>query len=443
MDYPHWDPPYLGGGMLIGIIAVLHVFVSHFAVGGGLFLALTERRAAQLGDAGLLSYVRTHSKFFLLLTVVFGAVSGVGIWFVIALVHPAATSMLIHTFAFGWAIEWCFFVVEIAAILIYYATWDRLDRHSHNLMAWIYFIAAFASLLVINGMLSFMLTPGKWLETRSFWHGFFNPSYLPSVIVRTAVTLALAGVYAMFTGARESDDVKMQVVPLASRWVLAAIPLFLVGGIWYQFALPELSLHIVTGGAPVVMMVATLSVLFSAILFPAVYFLGVRQPAQFTPAMGALLLVIALLATGVTEWVREAVRKPYIIHGYMYSNGTLASGERDYARDGYLSGATWASVRDFDPGDPQQTMAAGRELFRGQCQSCHTVQGFNGIKPLVYGWSREFLAYQTERLDELRAFMPPFVGSAAEKQALTAWLYALNYRSEETAHVDAGDTAGG
>ena len=45
MNYPAWDVPLIGGGLLIGLIAVLHVFVAHFAVGGGLFLVWTEARA--------------------------------------------------------------------------------------------------------------------------------------------------------------------------------------------------------------------------------------------------------------------------------------------------------------------------------------------------------------------------------------------------------------
>ena len=91
---------------MIAIIAILHVVISHLAVGGGLFLVLTEGKALRTKNPALLEYVRKHTWFFLLLTMVFGGMSGVGIWFIIALVNPAATSSLIHTFVFGWAIEW-------------------------------------------------------------------------------------------------------------------------------------------------------------------------------------------------------------------------------------------------------------------------------------------------------------------------------------------------
>jgi hypothetical protein len=74
MNFPVWNVPLLGGGMLIAIIAILHVFVAHFAVGGGLFLVWSEARAYQAEDEGLLRYVRQHSTFFVLLVLVFGAV---------------------------------------------------------------------------------------------------------------------------------------------------------------------------------------------------------------------------------------------------------------------------------------------------------------------------------------------------------------------------------
>jgi len=182
MNFPAWDGPLLGGGMLIAIVAILHVFVAHFAVGGGLFLVWSEARACRTRDDDLLRYVRAHSTFFVFLVLVFGAVSGVGVWWTIALVSPSATSTLIHSFVWAWAIEWVFFFVEIAAAFIYYYGWDRLDRRTHLAVGWIYFAAAWLSLFVINGILTFMLTPGRWLATHTPIDGFFNPTMVPSLV---------------------------------------------------------------------------------------------------------------------------------------------------------------------------------------------------------------------------------------------------------------------
>ena len=54
MDYPIWDLA-MGGGVLIGIVAIIHVWVSHFAVGGGIAIAVVETMAVRRGDAALRS----------------------------------------------------------------------------------------------------------------------------------------------------------------------------------------------------------------------------------------------------------------------------------------------------------------------------------------------------------------------------------------------------
>ncbi|HNY12572.1 MAG TPA: cytochrome C, partial [Candidatus Wallbacteria bacterium] len=128
MNYPFWDIPLLGGSMLIAIIAILHVIVSHLAVGGGFYIYYTEVMLRKSPDSQLLDYLKSHAKFFMLLTTVFGAVSGVGIWFAIGLVSPAATSTLIHIFLYAWAIEWVFFFVEITAITLYVYKFDALTQ---------------------------------------------------------------------------------------------------------------------------------------------------------------------------------------------------------------------------------------------------------------------------------------------------------------------------
>ena len=234
MNYPVWYLPQLGGGLLIAIIAILHVVISHLAVGGGLFLVLTERKAIKTNNSALLEYVKKHTWFFLLLTMVFGGMSGVGIWFIIALVHPAATSSLIHTFVFGWAIEWVFFIGEIVALLIYHYRFGKMDSKSHMILGWLYFIFAWLSLFIINGILGFMLTPGKWIETGSFWHGFFNPSYLPALIFRTCISLIFAGVFGLVTGAWLKDrEMRYTVFRLCAKWMYIPLAVLVFTGIYY------------------------------------------------------------------------------------------------------------------------------------------------------------------------------------------------------------------
>jgi hypothetical protein len=53
MNYPFWEIPYLGSGWVIGIIAIFHVMISQFAVGGGLYLPMAERKAMRMPEGPL------------------------------------------------------------------------------------------------------------------------------------------------------------------------------------------------------------------------------------------------------------------------------------------------------------------------------------------------------------------------------------------------------
>jgi cytochrome bd-type quinol oxidase subunit 1 len=424
MNYPVWEIPQIGGGMMIGLIAILHVFVSHFAVGGGLYLVLAERKAYRENDPAVLEYVKDHSLFFVLVVLVFGAVSGVGIWWSIGLVSPAATSTLLHVFVWAWAIEWVFFAVEIVAAFVYYYGWDRLDRHTHLIVGWIYFIAAWLSLFMINGILTFMLTPGRWLMTREFWDAFFNPTAIPSLIIRTMVSIALAGLYGLVTAAAIAERrLKAKMVRYAAGWLLPASLVLPLGGVWYISQIPPLAREISMGGSPAVMIFAGLSIALSAILFIFAFFGPFQRPQHFNLPFAFMLALIGLSVTGVTEWVREAVRKPYVIYGYMYSNGITKREQEAIQREGALAAAKWVTTREVREDNRQEV---GRNLYEIQCASCHTIDGFNGMRFAVKGWRKEFIDFQLQHLSELKGFMPPFMGTEAERRALAAWLANLN-----------------
>jgi mono/diheme cytochrome c family protein len=354
---------------------------------------------------------------------VFGAVSGVGIWWTIGLVSPPGTSTLIHTFVWGWAIEWVFFLVEIASALFYYYGWERLDARTHLAIGWIYAGSAWASLLVINGILTFMLTPGAWIATQSFVDGYFNPSMLPSLVTRTAVAVALAGLYALLTAAVvEPTELRPRAARWAARWILVGCAVIPFSGAWYISQIPPMAREISMGGAPAVTIFAGLSIVLSALIVLLTYFGPFRRPQDSSILVAATIAFLGLGVTGVTEWVREAVRKPYLIYGYMYSNGIRLGEVAAIRRAGILASAKWVTVRDAADPDWQHV---GREIFRTECRACHTVDGYNGIRPMVKGWREEFLDYQLQHLNELKGFMPPFVGTEQERHALARWLAYL------------------
>jgi mono/diheme cytochrome c family protein len=433
MNYPVWDV-FFGSGFLIALVSIVHVFVSHFAVGAGLFLVISEKKGYREEDTPFLGWLQRHSRFFVLLTVVFGAVTGVGIWFTISLVHPAATSTLIRSYVWAWAIEWLFFFIEITAAIMYVYGWSWMDRRTHLWFGWVYFWSALGSMVVINGILTFMLTPGGWLQSGSFWEGLLNPTYWPSLGLRFSLAIALAGIYAMVTGNYGKDrELRRRVVGWSARWTMPAFLALPIFAFWYISMLPEGVWASTQGRMPTATLYARMIIVFSALAFLGSLW-ALLRPGRFPLAASLSVFVAAFLAVWSFEFIRESIRKPYVIYGYMYSNSILAEARiRDgdfnleaLQRGGILKSSRWTRHREVEP---HNEVEAGSEIFRLECQSCHTLGRYRGISKLLKTKSWDEAAIYA-RLGTLHSMvngaMPPFVGTEQEKAALARFLAQLN-----------------
>ena len=448
MNYPFWDIPYLGSGWVIGLIAIFHVMISQFAVGGGVYLPLAERMAQRMKDGHLraewMKQLASHSKFFLVLTAVFGTVSGVGIWFAIGLTHPEATSTLIHNFVFGWAMEWVFFLIELTTIAVYYYTWNRVDEKLHLRVGWVYAGASVATLVIINGILAFMLTPGDtWIavagtghEASKFWNAFFNPTYWPSLFLRTCVCASLAGIWALITASRidgeKHPELKTSKVQWSVKWLVpsfVAMPFLMI---WYyamvpasQKALLTLGIDTINSGTfSTVTRMALIIVVTSATIIGVAYFLAYRNPLEFNLAHAVAVLLLALMATGAGEYSREMLRKPYVIGRWMYSNGVRVPYVNRINAEGFLAHSEWV----WNGADT--SYSRGEAIFRGECGSCHTLNGYRPLTQLLQGRDAANIRNFTVMLHEnkpdspYRKFMPPMTGTQQDVDDLTNFLNA-------------------
>lgn len=444
MNYPVWNVPYIGSGLVIAIIAIIHVMLSHFAIGGGFFLFITEAKAVREGRADWLVRLKGYSKFFLVLTGVFGAMTGVGIWFSIGLASPSGTSLLIHNFVFGWAIEWVVFLVELTFAAAYYYTWDRIPQKTHLRIGFLYGVASFLTLAIINGILTFKLTPGQaWLEAAGsgneshfFFQAFFNPTYWPSLFLRTLVCLSMAGVVSLVFFSRidgERDGkIKREMVRWASLWLLPAFVLLPICFIWYLWMVPSsqrdlMSLGISTigmGAFTQVTRLTLMSVLTTGTIVGVVYFLAYMSPREFKFGHALAIVVLAFIATASTEGAREMLRKPFIIVDYMFSNGTRKTQVEKFNAEGYLVNSPWKPVAE-------NQLAVGRRMFAGQCMSCHTVEGYRAMTKFLQGRDEKSIGnildmmHKPSETSPYVKFMPPVVGTDAELAALRAYLYSL------------------
>src|SRR3972149_5922581 len=324
MHYPWWYVPFLTSPMLIALIAVIHVYVSMYAVGGGLFLAVETAYAYRSTNSRYLAYLKEHTWFFILLTVVFGAITGVGIWWTIGLASPLATATLIHTFVFGWAMEYVFFVLEIVSAFIFYYYWGRLQPKVHVQVGWIYAASAWMSLVLITGITGFMLNPGAWLQNRSFWIGFFNPQFVPQVLARTGGAFLLASLYVYLHASIKVKDPGLRdlIAKRSARPALLGSILIVLGGLgWYLF-LPESAEAALSAAAALTVMMVLIFVITIAV-FVMLYLGPYRHPGWLSPGFAILLFVFGVGAFSTGEFIREAVRKPYIVYNVVMGNQLL------------------------------------------------------------------------------------------------------------------------
>jgi len=440
MNYPVWDVSYLGAGLVVAIIAIVHMLISHLAIGGGAFLFVAEIWSDRQPEGRRIrDWLHKYATFFLVFTTVAGALTGVGIWFSIQLASPEGTSLLIHQFVFAWATEWVMFLAELTILYLYYYGWDRNSRSLQRFLAGAYFVIAWLSLVVINGILTFMLTPGGWtVENRDIVAAFFNPGYWPSLGIRTLLTLIIGGLSAILVASRIQDEpFKSRIVRFSAKWVIPAgigLPVFVL---WYWSTLPQTARSLAEAGVAglaggrleAMARFGWLAGIAIAAVLLGTLALAVRPRAASTTGAVALLLIVLCGIMG-GEFFREMARKPYVVYGTLYANSVWKQDAQDPQRNRlcYLDRTRW------DPPVEPLSLGHGRWVFRLQCVSCHTRDGYRAIKPRTAAWTPSFGFRWLLTMDS-QGVMPPFQGDAGDRAALTAYLLSLHGRKVSAAEI--------
>jgi len=432
MNYPIWDIPFLGAGLVVAIIAIIHVLISHLAIGGGAFLFIAEvwSNRTEHGDR-IRDWLHKYATWFLVYTTVFGAVTGVGIWFSIQLANAEATSLLIHQFVFAWAIEWVAFLGELTVLYFYFYGWKKNSRSLQVFLAGAYFVISWMSLFIINGILSFMLTPGDWtILNKDIFLGFFNPGFFPSLLIRTLAMFMIGGLFGIIVAARVTDDsdFKERIISFSSKWIIpaaVAAPFLLL---WYWSTLPENTIEIFKSGVTGVMggklealtRYFWLAIIAAGLILAGIAFILIRPRAASLTGAIALFLIAQFGVLGA-EFFREMARKPYVIYGVLYSNGLWQSDadNPEYMKKPYLDQAKW------HPDVEELSSEHGEWVFRLQCAACHTRDGYRAISTRTKDWTGEFGFKWLETLDQ-QGVMPKFQGSAEDRAALSAYLVSLH-----------------
>ncbi len=440
MDFPVFHLDFLNNRFLIAIIAVLHVLINHpLAVGGLPLITLLEwwgskkKSQDEMSQWDHLAY-RILFVFFIITTTL-GAMTGVGIWLSASLINPYAIGSLIRVFFWAWFVEWIVFVTEVCLILAYFLTWKKLliDKAKHIRLGIILSVASWITMSIIVAILGFMMDPGNWRTDRSLINGILNPLYLPQLAFRTPLAMVMGGAVGLgFVNlfARHQRSLRLEASALISRWMIFWLPFLAVGGYWYYHRLPSTMIgnlavanttqefanwyHIL-----LVTIVAGVVSAFAVAIYGSLGRFKIPALVSVVPS----LILMGLLAH--FERVREFIRKPYAIGGYLYSNGFREEDYPLFKKDGILKHATYSSVKTITD---QNKILAGKEVFMLACTRCHTLNGINSIRTNItamYGpgpWSKDQLSNYIGVMHSTRRYMPPFPGSPQELDALAAYL---------------------
>lgn len=422
-DFPFYPVQDFGPamkGMVIGGIGVFHVFVAQFAIGGGLLMCWLQWRAQKHDDVLARRFLDSYFQVLVLISFVVGALTGVGMWLTSIQVSPRTIGAMVDEFHWIWAIEWTFFLVEVVAGYTFYRCKDRLRDSTRMLLLLTYSLAAWFSLFWINGILSWQLTPGTWTESGGVWHGFFNPSFWPSLFYRTFVSLTLGGLVALavvHTMRELSRGDRAQLMRTCARVLLPMLAMPITG-LWYLATIPEDSRSWLMGGSVAMTMALAISAGASTLVGLYVATGIWKRNLYVSMSTAMLLLALAFGATGAGELVREGARKPYTIRDTLYANSLTHSDVKRMRIAGSVADDPWP-LRDPAP---HAVLRTGQKVFRLQCSVCHTLNGANGVDHLVATWKADQMRMNLAMLQNTKAFMPPFAGTPDELESLVQFL---------------------
>jgi len=436
--------PGLTSPMWIAIVAVLHVYTAMYAVGGSIILSSQTSLAYRLKNNAYLEYLRNHTWFFMILTVIYGSLLGVGIWWTIGLASPLATEELIRIFVLGWAMEYVTFLIEILSIFIFFYYWGRLSEQDHVRIGWIYAAAAVGSLLIITPITAFQLNSGGWMPEDGFWKAFFNPQSLPQIAARLGGSLLLGALYFFLHSTvklPEGDPIRETVSRQSAKWAMLGAALTISGGLsWYVFLPPSAKAALVGASVLNVLMIIVFALTAGVVLM--MYFGPLRRPRWISLGFSVLFFALGHAATGTGEFIREAVRKPYIVHGRVMGSQIRLEEIPKLRRSGYLAGGVWTSAYikyrfpkavqdgriDYEKIKKMplaERREVGRTIFQYHCGDCHAVEGYSAVSQLARGWDRELVLYTVKNPERVRYFMPPWSGNDVEAECLADYIMSI------------------
>ncbi|MEW6728291.1 MAG: cytochrome c [Pseudomonadota bacterium] len=437
--YPTWYEPGIGSGWVVGLIATVHVLFSHTSVGAALFFMALATIAYRQNRPELLDFIKKYGLFLLVFSYVLGSITGPGIWYSTTVASPRGISALIHSFVWKWATEWVFFVIEVVGVYMVTYLVGKVDQKTHLRLTIILGLASYTTMMIILGILSFMMWPGKeaWFAEGGYLKGFYGSNTFAQLAMRTAFMFAITAVVgSIITAGFKDQAFRAQM----NRWLaIMGIVATVIGASlfgWYLDTLPETAHLVMENRLPAWFSTSLYAVLGGMLAYFAFMLL---TPRMITTAVAGVATV-AMLVFGLwpEEVARESIRKPYVAGQYVYSNQVIA---RDVPGMGIkseipvLEAHGWLKTDVFMPVElrevtPHNAARVGEALALTMCSNCHSLSE-TGIRPLknYLGGNTDVGAIKTYLQAALTTgntlYMPKMPMKDEEAEALAVYLATL------------------
>ncbi|MCL4490867.1 MAG: cytochrome ubiquinol oxidase subunit I [Nitrospirae bacterium] len=432
MQFPIFQAPYLGNGMTIALDAVPHVIISHgLAIGAITLIVISEYFGFRKSSREWEAFAKEFLRFTIIITTGLGAITGVGIWLITSALSPRGIGSLLRIFFWPWFAEWIAFTLEVIVILIYYFTWDTWTgekKKQHIYLGASYIVFSLSSAFLITGILGFMLTPDGWPWDKSFWSAFFNPSFLPQLLLRVSMAFALGAIFSvafLFATRRESafrkealrffgkvSSISFSATGIFSWWYFTVVPSAFKTHAIFSVLTSRFSQH------PEIFYGINAAGIFMLFLFAL---FGLRGAVFLSRILIIPVLLVSMSFVMEFERVREFIRGPYLLPGYMYANQVLLKEVPLLDKAGMLKNSYWYNMTTHGP-DP---INQGAYLFAENCSMCHTIGGVNDIKERVKGRTEDGIFVILGHTQDMVPFMPPFSGTDQERRIMAGFLHQL------------------
>jgi len=443
--YPTWFEPMVGSGWVVALIATFHVLASHTSVGAAMLFAYLSHKAYREDRDDLLDFIKKYGLFLMVFTYVAGSITGPGIWYSTTVASPNGIGALIHSFVWKWATEWVFFVIEVVGVYMIVYLVGKVDKVTHMKISIIFGVASFATLLIIVGILSFMMLPGKevWFEEGGYLNGFYGTNTFIQTGMRIAFMFTMTAVVGGIVVAGIKDPAFKKEMARKLGWlgIIATIAGALMFQ-WYLTSVPDQALLVMENRLPAYFEPSIIAVLAGTLAYFVITML--RPQVLIEGFAGAMAVIILVAGLWPEETARESMRKPYVAGQYVYSNQVIGRDVPGMDIKSQLPIIEKVGILKAHPFTPEhlQTVSDTNKIQAGEyiamvyCSNCHSPSE-TGIRPLH--------RYFPDGVTQARmqnyvkgvlttgniAYMPKMPMLDSEVEALSAYLVMNNNQGQD------------